>query len=277
LCECASSGSADESGEITDETNQSKAFSLFPLCLNIGALIAAFLGGTFAVPAKRFPGLTQTIPLLDRFPYLLPNLLSAIFPLLGAIVAALYFKETLKITAKDDDTDATTEDEIKYKDLFTPHINAIMVSFGLLSLMGTSVNAIVPLFCFTPIEIGGLGFSPTLIGRAMSARAVFTIIVQLLAFPTLQRRIGTIKMYKWLMLFWIPAFGGLPLTNAFARLQWNVAVWLCLGVSLMCGSIANMAFGMSHLKGKLTVVCNLLMVNDASPSPRHLGAINGEP
>lgn len=191
-------------------------------------------------------------PIFDTFPYLLPNFLASVLPIIGAVVAAIWFKETLKRAVVSHEGDVYTDADstivavkVQYKDLFTPHINYIMISFGLLSLMGTSVNAIIPLLCFTPINTGGLGFGPTLIGRVMSARAVFIIVIQLIAFPYLQRRVGTTTLYRWLMALWIPTFGALPLVNAFARHGWTTAVWVGLIASLVCGSIANMAFGKS--------------------------------
>ena len=283
-------------GEISDDTNQSKAFSFFPLCLNLGGLIAAFLGGTFAQPHKKFPRLVAALPIFKTYPYLLPNLLAAVFPITAALLAFLYLKETLPppkvvTTSHDDDDSETTqtgqdgeEAEFKYSDLFSHKINSIMFSFGVLSLMGTAMGGLIPLYCFTPVPNGGLGFDATQIGNAMSARAVSTIVIQLGAFPYLQRRVGTLRLYRFLLILWIPAFLGLPLLNILARKGEHVGVWVGLVLTFACGSIANMAFGKSparpiraDLSRLITlIVCNLLLVNEAAPSRRSLGAINGE-
>ena len=118
-----------------------------------------------------------------------------------------------------------------------------MFSFGVLSLMGSATGALLPLYCFTPVQNGGLGFNAVQIGNALSARAVSTIVIQLAAFPYLQRRVGMLRLYRVLMALWIPAFLGLPLLNILARKDMQVGVWLGLVLVFACGSIANMAFG----------------------------------
>ncbi|ORX41255.1 major facilitator superfamily domain-containing protein, partial [Kockovaella imperatae] len=268
--------------EISDETNESRAFSFFPICLNVGILIASFIGGTFGSSAG-FPNLTKTFPIFLTFPYLLPNLLAALLPAIVAVVAWIWLKETLPSKANASSASDTTvhdadgsssagKDDTSYKSLFTPHINAIMFSFAVLSLLGGAQSAIQPLFCFTPVRDGGLGFSEREIGISMSIRSVSTVLVQVLAFPWLQRTVGTLRLYRWLMILWIPTYVGLPFVNGLARVATNngkihgssPGVWVGLSSTLLCSAVANMAF-----------VCNLLMTNAAAPSRQLLGAING--
>ena len=265
---------------MSDETNESRAFSFFPLCLNIGILIASFIGGTFG-NATRFPFLAK-MPLFQTFPYLLPNLLAAIFPLFSATAAFFYLKETLVKTSPGDGSQtAEAGEETSYKALLTPHINALMFSFAVLSLLAAAQLALIPLFCFTPIRDGGLGFGESEIGNAMSIRAVATIVVQLFCFPFLQRRYGTLKLFRWLMMLWVPSYGILPFLNVLAKEDKIGAVWVGLSAARVLSAIANMAFGesgVSHAALPLAdgaPVCNLLMTNAAAPSRHLLGAING--
>lgn len=249
--------------EICDETNESRAFSLFPVMLNVGTLIASYVGGEYANVSHHYPNFANTFPIFKSYPYLLPCFIAGLFPLLSALSAAIWLKETLPpIPVKTDDTVDVPE---PLSDIFTPKINKIMFSFGVLSLMGSAIMGIHPLFCFTPAIDGGLGFSEKSIGNAMSVRAVLILVVQLAAFPWLQRHIGTWRLYKILLWFWIPTYLGLPFVNLIARGGNVTMVWISLTLTLICAAIGNMAF-----------VCNLLMVNDAAPSRRSLGAINGE-
>ena len=267
--------------EISDETNESRAFSFFPLMLNIGTLIASFVGGSTANIAERYPWVGDRIPFLRLFPFFLPSCIAALFPLLSGILATRYMKETLpphltksvaptpaptRPASPDGDgnasqpllgssssgTDATLappaeadEGVVPFASLLTYKVNAIMFSFGVLSLMGTALAGLVPLHCFTPIADGGLGFTDAEIGWAMSSRAISTIVVQLFAFPWLQRRVGTYQLYRALMVLWIPTFLGLPVCNWLAREGWTSAVWVTLVGSLTMSSIANMTFGLS--------------------------------
>lgn len=230
--------------------------------LNVGTLIASYVGGEYANVGHHYPNFANTFPIFKSYPYLLPCLIAGIFPLLSALTAAIWLKETLPpIEIKENQA----EEPEPVGEIFTPKINKIMFSFGVLSLMGSALMGIHPLFCFTPARNGGLGFSEKSIGNTMSIRAVLILVVQLAAFPWLQRHIGTWRLYKILLWFWIPTYLGLPFVNLFARGGNEVAVWISLVLTLVCAAIGNMAF-----------VCNLLMVNEAAPSRRSLGAINGE-
>jgi MFS family permease len=81
-------------GEVTDESNQAVAFSLFGFSFGLGSLIAPTLGGLFAKPAESFPDTLGRIPLLVEYPYLLPCLISACISAIGVVLGAIYLEET---------------------------------------------------------------------------------------------------------------------------------------------------------------------------------------
>lgn len=244
--------------------------------LNAGGLIAAYIGG-FDNVATKHPMLS--IPLFEKYPYLFPNLLAAAFPLLSAIISWLWLEETLpsksgkiKLSESQDDqsegSEETVHDSLEpapYGEIFTRRVNIVMFSFGVLSLMGSAIQAIHPLFFFTKTVYGGLGFPTQQISTAIMIRSVAVLGIQFVAFPWLQRQFGTWRLYKVLMFFWIPTFLLLPICNLLAREGSVVWTWIVLTISLLCAAIANMAF-----------VCNLMIVNEAAPTERSLGAINGE-
>ncbi|WVR03166.1 hypothetical protein IAU60_000156 [Kwoniella sp. DSM 27419] len=265
--------------ELCDETNQSVAFSFFPLSMAIGTILASSIGGYFPHFATRFPRVGDAFPIIKEYPYLMPSLVAALFPISSGIFAFFYMKETLPpkrvkpVVQNYSATDNPQHEEhdhddeeaaVGLKDLLTPDINKLMASFGLLQLQGICFLGLLPLFCFTPVTAGGLGFRESQIGMAMSIRGIATILVQLVAFPWLSARVGTVKLYKVLVVLFIPAFAILPVTNVFAARGEAWAVWTGLGVSLGMYAVGNMAFA-----------CNLIMTNDAAPNRRSLGAING--
>lgn len=49
------------------------------MCFNIGVIIGPVLGGLLADPAGSYPGIFGEISWLKKFPYALPNIVSAIF------------------------------------------------------------------------------------------------------------------------------------------------------------------------------------------------------
>ena len=77
-------------GEITDRSNQSRAFMWLPVVYGVGAISGPITGGLL-VAAPRPDG-TPSV----RYPYLLPNLISAAILLIDALVTIFYLDETLE-------------------------------------------------------------------------------------------------------------------------------------------------------------------------------------
>ncbi len=84
--------------EVTDGTNESKAFVLFPLGWGIGMLIGPFFGGLLYDPANNnhlaWLGATRE-SLLGRLPALLPCAVASFFTFFGLVISYFAFDETL--------------------------------------------------------------------------------------------------------------------------------------------------------------------------------------
>jgi Na+/melibiose symporter-like transporter len=171
-------------------------------------------------------------------------LLSSLFPLISGISALFFLKETLPANLHEDNEQASAEDK-SLKKLMTRHISLIIFSFGVLSLLGVGIGALLPLFCFTPVDHGGLGFNAKTIGSVISQRSVAVLIIQMVAFPWFQKRVGTTRLFKWLMILWIPTMLLLPLCNLAARMGNDLMLWIGLYLFMLVGSLAGMAFGES--------------------------------
>ncbi|KAL4796745.1 hypothetical protein BDV19DRAFT_377981 [Aspergillus venezuelensis] len=75
--------------EIIEEKKfQSRAFLLLPMCFNIGVIVGPILGGMLADPRRNYPGLfgpgsvfggQDGVLWMERWPFALPNLISAVF------------------------------------------------------------------------------------------------------------------------------------------------------------------------------------------------------
>lgn len=72
-------------GEVTDRSNQSKAFAYLPVIYSLGSITGPAVGGLLV---REVAG--------DKYPYLGPNLLSAVMLATGVIVVAIWFEETLQ-------------------------------------------------------------------------------------------------------------------------------------------------------------------------------------
>lgn len=106
--------------EITDSTNQARAFSYLSLFGGLGMVVGPMVGGYCAQPVQKYPSLFPPGSLLDKFPYLLPSLVSAFLNIILLILAFVYLTETRKPTyvnlkqSEDDEAkdDVNTERKI---------------------------------------------------------------------------------------------------------------------------------------------------------------------
>lgn len=71
-------------GELTDRSNQSRAFTWLPVVYSLGSITGPALGGLLVGDLER-----------DRYPFLAPNILGASLLAVSVVVLALWFEETL--------------------------------------------------------------------------------------------------------------------------------------------------------------------------------------
>ncbi|OJK03937.1 hypothetical protein ASPACDRAFT_13041, partial [Aspergillus aculeatus ATCC 16872] len=97
---------------IEEKKYQSRAFLLLPMCFNIGVIIGPVLGGALADPLNSYPeffgpgtffGGTDGVHWMRRWPYALPNLLSAIYIFASFWAVFLGLNETHEIARYRDD------------------------------------------------------------------------------------------------------------------------------------------------------------------------------
>jgi len=125
---------------------------------------------------------------------------------------------------------------------------------------------IYPLFGYTAIESGGLGLSEAEIGVHMSIRAIIHIGA-IVFFPALQKRLGVVRLYQWVMMLFPVTVAFFPISS-FIAMQYgsaqNWAVWL---------SITTL-FGVWAFTG-FTWPCMSMMIVNAAPGQESMSRING--
>lgn len=147
--------------------------------------------------------------------------------------------------------------------LRAPNVGMTMYLYGHIMILAFSFTAIMPVFYFTPVELGGFGFSPAYISLFMAIGGLSQSLWLLVAFPWLQLRIGTAGVMKLCAAAYPFFFLYLPLCNIFLRLGWTKLFWTLGPTLLAVGSGVSMSFTAIQL-----------VVNDVSPSPAVLGTLN---
>lgn len=80
-------------GEITDRSNQSKAFTYLPVIYGIGGITGPVLGGLLVFPNNPF-----NPEKANPYPFLFPNLASAAVLLLDFVITAIFLEESLELS-----------------------------------------------------------------------------------------------------------------------------------------------------------------------------------
>lgn len=80
-------------GELSDHTNEARAFSYLPPSWTLGAALGPIIGGFLADPAKNYPEYFGKSAFFLKYRYALPCFVGAIFPIIGIVVGVLFLKE----------------------------------------------------------------------------------------------------------------------------------------------------------------------------------------
>ncbi|KAF8335061.1 major facilitator superfamily domain-containing protein [Cantharellus anzutake] len=273
-------------GEISDSTNVALAFKYMPLCWPLGETIGPLIGGYLSNPANRYPGTFDTAFWLAN-PYLLPCIVAAIFPAIGAVITAMFFQETHPnphtIKALYRSRRAVSDPESRpllphsesfhvhqsFRSVFTPRVLITVVNYCMLALVNIGYSVLQPLFLSTPIELGGLGLGPDAIGKILGAQGIGSALVLLLLSSKLQGKFGVKRTFSLAMVSFLINFACFPVINSVARLaqeqpevRWMV--WAVVALQITCFTVVTIAYG-----------CIFVMITNAAPSKSLLGCTNG--
>ncbi|VBB72293.1 Putative permease of the major facilitator superfamily [Podospora comata] len=241
--------------------HQAKAFGWFSIANNMGISLGPLMGGMLAEPAGTWPGFFEG-GLMERYPYLLSSLVIGGMGLGCAGVVGVWVEETLdRGTEGKREVERMTVGQL----VRSPGVGIVLVVNGWVMLLAYSYTAILPVFWFTKVELGGFGFSPVQISWLMGLTGLSQAVWMLAIFPRLQARIGTngvmrvcAKAYPFFFALG-PVFSMLLRTG---RPEFVTVFWVCAPVFFCLGSGVSMSFTAIQLA-----------VNDVAPVARMLGTL----
>ncbi|KAI1461370.1 MFS general substrate transporter [Annulohypoxylon moriforme] len=79
---------------VTSKEHQPRAYTIMPVVWCLGSIIGPMIGGALARPCISYPSLFPPGTIWDRYPYLLPNLFSALIVFIGVVNGILFLEET---------------------------------------------------------------------------------------------------------------------------------------------------------------------------------------
>ncbi|KAF8840923.1 MFS general substrate transporter [Paxillus ammoniavirescens] len=277
-------------GELTDATNRAQGFAFLPMIWSFGVMFGPALGGSLARPQDHFPRLFAA-SFWGDYPYFLPSLVVAMFAALAFVMILLFLNETLPGTVlykprptivdgeetprggeygTTNQTHGTSgpnelEGPVPLRSLLTPKVLVPVACHASVSVLQFALIALQALFYSTPIEDGGLGFTPATIGFWMSCQGVANGIIQAFLFAPLVSNLGAKRLFRIGHGAYALAFGLFPIIHMIAWRSGIVwPVWALLACQLFLSVIQFMSFS-----------CAFLYVTASAPNRKTLGAVNG--
>ncbi|KAF3075517.1 putative peptide/nitrate transporter [Trichoderma lentiforme] len=258
------------SDHTTSET-QAVAFSWFAFANNMGIFLGPIIGGVLADPVEQFPSVFKGIQLLEDYPYLLAGVALTVINIVSIVLCIFYLEETLEPEATET-TSSTAGPVIRPHRLSTrellkaPGVGVVIWVYTHVMFLAFAFTAILPVLLYTPIKLGGVGFSAFQISLWMATQGAAQAAWLVIAFPFLQRRIGTKGSMAACVAAYPFFFAGYVLMNFLLRADTESAMaafWVVAPIVAVVGPGVSMAF---------TAV--QLALNDVSPNPHVMGTLN---
>ncbi|KAI0059263.1 MFS general substrate transporter [Artomyces pyxidatus] len=280
--------------EVTDETNMAQGFSLLSVTWAIGTTVAPFSGGLLSRPHDHFPNLFSN-HFWVQYPYFLPCAGAAGYAAFAFVVTWIFLKETNKhrtpsqprgdtpYSEQDPSTvlhqaeDAALAPEAPngqfYQQAPSPPLSKLMTrpvllsisNYAFLALLDIALFGLLPLVFSTPIELGGLGLSPAIIGTCLGTFGLLNGTLQAIFFSKIVKRFGPKRVFMTGMANFIVIYLIFPITNLCARRTGlSLFVWFLVLLQLASMAVMDMSFG-----------CIFMFISTSVPNRQSLAATNG--
>ena len=119
-----------------------------------------------------------------------------------------------------------------------------IVNYGTLGLLDNGFLVLLPLFCSSPIEIGGLGFSPSIIGTFLAIFGIVYGSLQALFGAKLIEWLGVKKTFRCGVLSFYPMILLFPIMSAVVTIQGKVGpiIWILLFMQLIFFVLMDLSY-----------------------------------
>ena len=120
---------------------------------------------------------------------------------------------------------------------------------SLLALVDIAFRALQPLFLSTPIEFGGLGLDPPMIGTVMSSFGILNGVFTIFYFSRMTDYFGVKRVYLLGVTAAVPCFLLFPIINHLARNSiersggLGLEVWVAVGLQVTMSVLVCLGYG----------------------------------
>ena len=155
----------------------------------------------------------------------------------------LFVKETLHIHG--DKKKAAKSTMSTWELINRPGVMRVLVVYNYVMLMAFTFTAVFPVAQYTPVKLGGLGFTAELIAACTALNGVSQAAWLLIVFPALHKRVGTGYVLYLCASVWPLLFIVGPVYNFLLRHGHTTIFWATGPPLLVLASGVSMAFSKS--------------------------------
>lgn len=128
------------------------------------------------------------------------------------------------------------------KDILSRRLLRMLVIFGWTVTVIFCLNALFPLYLFTPVALGGMDKTPPQIARINATSACFQGLWLLVAMPRLDRWLGTRKLFNIIAALLPLQMLNPVIANALVRRGHRGVAMVFIGSYATLGQFVNMSF-----------------------------------
>ena len=142
---------------------------------------------------------------------------------------------------------ADRENPLSFRELLTT-VPVLMAtgSYASFAVLEISFRTMFPVYLATPVEMGGLGLDPPVMGIILAAVGISTTVFQLLLFSPLYNRLGGKNLFLMAVSSFFPIASLFPIASGVGQMHGlNNFVWLLLGFQILLFSFANFSLSKS--------------------------------
>jgi hypothetical protein len=123
-----------------------------------------------------------------------------------------------------------------------PGVARVILIYNYVMLLAFTFTAVNPVYLYTPVRLGGIGFTPELIAAVTAVGGLSQAIWLLVVFPRLHKRVGTGRILFYCAFVWPVFFASTVVFNVLLWHDLKAAFWTLAPLVLVCGSGVAMAF-----------------------------------
>jgi hypothetical protein len=180
---------------------------------------------------------------------------------------------------------------LPFRRIFTRNVTMTLIAHSILGFHMGSFNSLWFVFLSTPVFdpnappaiegalgrklpflfTGGIGLPPKEVGMAMAILGTLGISLQLLLYPPVSTRLGTLRSWRVFLTcfpvtyFLVPYLSLVPSLSSPPHGKDGAAIWLALAAVLLC-----------HVVGRtFALPAQTILVNNCTPHPSVLGTVHG--